>query len=227
MKKNIVKIIIFVGVIVIVACLNDHYKCSDYLTDANNLVFLKKVVDDNILLALLFYIAITIVGCVLLALPGATFALFAGVIFGPFIGTFACLIATTIGALLAFLVGRFFLKDTVKPMIEKNKILKKLLFSDDGKNDLVILMITRMIPLFPYNLQNFAYGITDIGILKYTLFTFIFMAPGVAIFTIGAAGINAGDDKWKYFIIAGMLAVLVTAIGILIQKKFLGSKVEN
>jgi len=214
MKKNIVKIIIFVGVIVIVACLNDHYKCSDYLTDANNLVFLKKVVDDNILLALLFYIAITIVGCVLLALPGATFALFAGVIFGPFIGTFACLIATTIGALLAFLVG-------------KNKILKKLLFSDDGKNDLVILMITRMIPLFPYNLQNFAYGITDIGILKYTLFTFIFMAPGVAIFTIGAAGINAGDDKWKYFIIAGMLAVLVTAIGILIQKKFLGSKVEN
>ncbi|MGO0884606.1 TVP38/TMEM64 family protein [Clostridioides difficile] len=168
MKKKIIKIIIFVFIIVIIFCLDKYYKFSDYLTDISNLLFLKKIVNDNILIALLVYIAITVVGCVLLALPGATFALFAGVMFGPFLGTFACLIATTIGAVLAFLVGRFFLKDTVKPMVEKNKTLKRLLFSDDNKNDLVILMITRIIPIFPYNLQNFAYGITDINLLKYT-----------------------------------------------------------
>ena len=54
------------------------------------------------------------------------FALIAGMLFGPWIGTLACLAATTVGAMLAFLVGRFFLKDAVKPMLEKNKILDNI-----------------------------------------------------------------------------------------------------
>ena len=142
-------------------------------------------------------------------------------------GIFACLTATTLGAMFAFLVGRFFLKESVKPMLEKNRLLKRLLFSEDGKSDMIVLMITRMVPLFPYNLQNFAYGITDIGFWKYSIFTFIFMLPGVSFFTIGSAGLTAEGDKWKYFLTAGILAVLVTAAGILIQRKFLGNVKEE
>ncbi|MBR2106811.1 MAG: hypothetical protein IJ937_06065, partial [Treponema sp.] len=70
----------------------------------------------------------------------------------------------------------------------------------------IILMITRMVPVFPYNLQNFAYGITDISFTKYSVLTFVFMFPGVSFFTIGAAGLTAGEDKWKHFVIAGILA---------------------
>ena len=163
----------------------------------------------------------------MLALPGITFAVAAGILFGPFMGIFACLTATTLGAMFAFLVGRFFLKESVKPMLEKNRLLKRLLFSADGKSDMIVLMITRMVPLFPYNLQNFAYGITDIGFWKYSIFTFIFMLPGVSFFTIGSAGLTAEGDKWKYFLTAGILAVLVTAAGILIQRKFLGNVKEE
>ena len=112
-------------------------------------------------------------------------------------------------------------------MLEKNKLLKKLLFSEDGKSDMIVLMITRMVPVFPYNLQNFAYGITDIGFWKYSIFTFIFMLPGVSFFTIGSAGLTAEGDKWKYFLTAGVLAAAVTAAGLLIQKKFLGNVKEE
>ncbi len=184
------------------------------------------MVNDNILLAISIYIVLTVVGCVVLAIPGVTFAVFAGILFGPVLGIFACLIATTIGASMAFIVGRFFLKDMIKPMLEKNKTLKKLLFSDNDKSDLIILMITRMVPIFPYNLQNFAYGITDIGFWKYTVYTFIFMFPGVSFFTIGSAGLTAGTDKWKYFIIAGVLATIVTFTGMFIQRKYLGNNKE-
>ena len=111
-------------------------------------------------------------------------------------------------------------------MLEKNKTLKKLLFNDNDKSDLIILMITRMVPIFPYNLQNFAYGITDIGFWKYTIYTFIFMFPGVAFFTIGSSGLTAGANKWKYFIIAGVLAIIVTIAGIFIQRKYLGNSKE-
>lgn len=226
MKKN-GKIILFVVMIILILVLNHYFGWSDYLSDMNNLMFLKKTVEDNLLWALCIYIVLTVIGCVVLALPGITFAVAAGILFGPVMGIFACLAATTLGAMFAFLVGRFFLKDAVKPMLEKNKILKKLLFSEDGKSDMIVLMITRMVPIFPYNLQNFAYGITDIGFWKYSIFTFIFMLPGVSFFTIGSAGLTAEEDKWKYFLTAGVLAVLVTAAGILIQKKFLENEKEE
>lgn len=220
MKKSF-KISIFVLIIIAVCIIDKHFGCSSYLCNMDNLKFLTQLVDENLFLALSIYTVITIVGCVVLALPGITFAVLAGMMLGPVYGIFACLFATTLGAAIAFLVGRFFLKDSIKPMLEKNKLLKKLLFSEDGKSDIVILMITRMVPIFPYNLQNFAYGITNIGFFEYTLYTFIFMFPGVSFFTIGAAGLTAGDDKWKYFAIAGILAVIVTTMGIFIKKKYL------
>ncbi len=220
MKKSS-KVAIFIAIILLICAINRHFRCSAYLCDMNNLKFLTTLVNENLLLALSIYTIITIVGCVVLALPGITFAILAGMMLGPFYGIFACLFATTLGAAIAFLVGRFFLKDSIKPMLEKNKVLKKLLFSDEGKSDIVILMITRMLPIFPYNLQNFAYGITNIGFWEYTLYTFIFMFPGVSFFTIGAAGLTAGTDKWKYFAIAGILAVVVTMLGLFIKKKYL------
>ncbi len=223
-NKNRMKILIFAASIIIIFILNRQFGWSKYLGNIENLAFFKRTVEENMLLAMVIYIIITIIGCVVLALPGVTFAIFAGMVFGPFIGIFACLVATTVGASLAFVVGRFFLKDSIKPMLEKNKILKKILFSKDGKSDLVILMITRMVPIFPYNLQNFAYGVTDIGFWKYTIYTFIFMFPGVSFFTIGAAGLTAGEGKGIYFAIAGILAVLVTLAGIFIRRKFLPSE---
>lgn len=226
-KSRWIKIAVFLVIVVIILVLNRYFGWSDYLSDMDNLMFLKKTVNENFLLALLIYIVLTIIGCVVLALPGVTFAVAAGVLFGPFMGILACLIATTLGAMSAFLAGRFFLKDAVKPMLEKNRLLKRLLFSNDGKSDMIILMITRMVPLFPYNLQNFAYGITDIGFLKYSIFTFIFMLPGVSFFTIGSAGLMAEEGKWKYFLTAGILAAAVTAAGMLIQKRFLGNVNED
>ncbi len=225
--RKYIKIITFAFIILLILVLNHYFGWSDYLSNADNLMFLKETVEEHFLWALCIYIVLTIIGCVVLALPGITFAVAAGILFGPFMGIFACLIATTLGAMLAFLVGRFFLKESVKPMLEKNRLLKRLLFSEDGKSDMIILMITRMVPLFPYNLQNFAYGITDIGFWKYSIFTFIFMLPGVSFFTIGSAGLTAEGDKWKYFLTAGILAVLVTAAGILIQRKFLGNVKED
>lgn len=221
--KNIVnkKVLIFIVIIISVYILNKHYGWSNYLLDVSNIYFLKDLVQENLLFAAIIYIFLTIIGCVVLCLPGITFAIFAGIIFDPFIGILLCLTATTLGASAAFLVGRFFLKDSIKPMIEKNKYLKKLLFNESGNTDIIVLMITRIVPIFPYNLQNFAYGITNISFFKYTIYTFVFMLPGVSFITIGSAGITANNDKWLYFLIAGILFIIVFLVGNFIKKKYL------
>ncbi len=226
-KKGIGKIAVFAAVIGLVLVLNRRFGWSAYLADPDHLMRLKETVEKNYLWALCLYILFTVIGCVVLALPGVTFAVAAGMLFGPFAGILACLSATTLGAMAAFLVGRFFLKEGIKPMLEKNRLLNKLLFSADGKSDMIVLMITRMVPLFPYNLQNFAYGITDIGFWKYSLFTFVFMLPGVSFFTIGSAGLTAEKGKWIYFLFAGILAAAVTAAGMMIRKKFLDNVEEH
>lgn len=220
MKKNY-KIVIFSLLVALIIILDRKFRFSSYLGNSENLEFLMQMVNENIVMALVLYTIFTVVGCVLLALPGVTFAILAGMMLGPYLGIFACLFATTLGASMAFLASRFFLKDSIKPMLEKNALMKKTIFSNDGKSDIVVLMITRMLPIFPYNLQNFAYGITDINFWKYTVLTFVFMFPGVSFFTIGSAGITAEADKWKYFLIAGILAIIVSFAAIFIKKKYI------
>lgn len=219
-KKNL-KLIIFCVIIVVILILNHIFGWSAYLSDADNLTFLSDMIKENMLTASLIYIGLTIVACVALALPGVTFAILAGVLFGPWWGTLLCLIATTLGAIIAFIIGRLFLQDSIKPMVEKNKLMKKLLFDDVGRSDIVLLAITRLVPIFPYNIQNFAYGITDMSLSRYSLFTFLFMIPGVALYTIGTAGFTSGGNKLLYFGIAGVLLVFVMFLGWFIKKKYL------
>lgn len=227
--KAVSKIVIFAVLVLAVILLSNHFGWAEMITQGGDFTFIREMTEGNEAAGITIYIVLTIIGCVVLALPGITFAVAAGMLFGPVAGIFACLAATTIGAMIAFVVGRFFLKDGVKPLLEKNKTLKKLLFSDNKKNDLILLMVTRLVPLFPYNLQNFAYGITDISFIKYSLYTFVFMFPGVSFYTIGAAGLTAEGNNWAYFLAAGVIALAVTGLGLYIKKKYLGEDlaVEN
>ena len=219
-RKNS-KLIIFGLLIVLIFLLNQKFGWSDYLSNSENLQFLSAMINDNFALAALIYIGLTVIACVVLALPGVTFAILAAVLFGPWWGTLFCLIATTLGAIIAFVVGRFFLRDSIKPMVEKSALLKRLLFDEADKSDIVLLAITRLVPIFPYNIQNFAYGITDISLLHYSLYTFLFMIPGVALYTIGTAGFTSESNRWLYFGISAVLLVMVLLLGWVIRKNYL------
>ena len=219
MKKHS-KILIFAAAAAAVLVLNSIFGWSEYIT-GDGLELLKNTAKENILLASAVYVAVTVVGCVALALPGVTFAVLAGLIFGPIWGTVLCSLATTIGAVLAFAAARYFLKDSVKPMAMKNKYIKKWLFDEGDKNQLFILMLTRLIPLFPYNLQNFAYGVTDIKLSVFTIGSLVFMLPGTAMYTIGTAGIADSENRWLYLATAAVLAVSVTALGIIFKKRYI------
>lgn len=212
---------LFIGIVLVILVLNQVFGWSAYIGNLDNLVFMEKLVKDNLLLASMIYIVLTAVGCVVLALPGITFAILAGFIFGPWLGTLLCSVATSIGAMAAFVAGRFFLQDSVKPLVMKNVYLKKWLFDkENDKNAIFVLMITRLVPLFPYNLQNFAYGITDIKFSTYSICSLLFMLPGTAMYTVGTAGLADAEKRWLYIGIAVVLAAVVMGIGVFLKKKY-------
>lgn len=226
MKKN-KKLWIFIGIIAVILFLDHVFKWSSYIGDFDNLRFLKDMVNENLFLAVLLYVGITITGCVVLALPGVTFAIAAGLLFGPVLGTVRCSAATTIGAMLAFAVGRFFLKDSIKPVVMKNKYIKKWLFDETGGNEIFVLMITRLVPVFPYNLQNFAYGVTDIRFSTYSVCSLIFMLPGTAMYTVGTAGIADKENRIFYIGTALVLAMMVMGLGAFLKKRYMKEEQED
>ena len=218
--KNI-KLWIVIGIIVVILVLNHIFGWSEWLRNTDNLAFLSDMVNDHLLEAVLIYIAVTVIGSVVLAVPGVTFAIIAGLVFGPLLGTFCCVLAATLGAMAAFIAGRFFLKDSIKPAVEKNALLKKWLFDETGRNEMFILMITRLVPIFPYNLQNFAYGVTDISFAAYSIGSFIFMIPGTAMYTIGFAGLADSENRVLYISIAVLLAVIVFGMAAWLRKRYI------
>ena len=215
------KLWIFAGLILLVLILDHVFRWSDYLGDTDNLAFLKNMIRDNLAGAIAIYMAVTVIGSVVLALPGVTFAILAGLLFGPVLGTVRCAVAATAGAVLAFLAGRFFLRDSIRPAAMKNRYLKKWLFDESGKNQIFVLMVTRLVPVFPYNLQNFAYGVTDIGFGTYTVGSFVFMIPGTAMYTVGTAGLADAENRMLYIGVALAIAVVVVFAGIILKKKYI------
>ena len=213
------KVLIFILIIALGLFLNTKFQLSS-LIDSKNLKEVADFVDNNYVFSIALYLVFTIIGSSVLALPGVTFAVIASGLFGPWIGSLYCLIGATMGAVLSFLLSRYLLKDSIEELVKKNDKLYNIIFQTDSEKELLILMITRLLPIFPFNLQNFAYGITNISIVKYTIGTFLFMIPGVVIFSIGTEGVINAEDRSKMFLIALLTISLMIVLGIYLYKKY-------
>ena len=144
-------------------------------------------------------------------LPGMVFALAGGVLFGPVLGTLYNLTGATIGAVLAFLAARYvaagWVREKAGPRLDR--IIRGV--EDEGWR---FVAFTRLVPLFPFNLLNYALGLTRIPLLAYTVATAMCMIPGALAFTyLGHAGREAAagsESAIRNGLIAlGLLAVVV------------------
>lgn len=226
-KMQNIKLAVFAAAVLAVLVCSHVFGWSARVGGRDTLEFLGGIAQEHMTAAILAYTAVTVIGCVVLTLPGVTFAILAGLLFGPVLGTLCCTVAATLGAMAAFLAGRFFLKDSIKPVVMKNKYLKKWLFDESGKNELFVLMITRLVPLFPYNLQNFAYGVTDIPFGTYSIYSFVFMLPGTAMYTVGTAGLADRENRVLYFSVTAVLAAVVIGLGMFFKKRYVLGEAEE
>ncbi len=121
-------------------------------------------------------------------LPGSAFTIVAGIVFGPVKGALLALFSATLGATVAFILARFIFRDTIVKKFGDNPIFKKI---DDGvaQNGSSFLILTRLVPVFPFSLQNYAYGITGLNLATYVIVSLITMAPGAFIFAYMAGDI--------------------------------------
>lgn len=214
------KILIFSALLLIGLILNRKYGLSLYLKEVAGKEGIKDFVEKNYILSVVYYLIFALLGSSLLALPGVTFAVVSSGIFGPWLGSLYCLIGTVSGSVLSFLLSRYLLKDFAEELIKKNKKLYNIIFISGSEKEMLILMITRLLPIFPFNLQNFAYGITNISIVKYTLGSFLFMIPGILIFSLATEGFINQEKRAFMFMAVLALAAFMFIIGFYLYRKY-------
>jgi uncharacterized membrane protein YdjX (TVP38/TMEM64 family)/rhodanese-related sulfurtransferase len=140
--------------------------------------------------------------------PGVLLSLTGGALFGPLWGTIWNLIGATVGATLAFLAARYIAGEWVTR--KAGGLLKRLIDGVDAEGWRFVAFV-RLVPLFPFNLSNYALGLTHIPLHHYVIATLICMVPGAVAYTwLGHAGREAlaGEtDAVRYGLLAlGLLA---------------------
>jgi uncharacterized membrane protein YdjX (TVP38/TMEM64 family)/rhodanese-related sulfurtransferase len=156
---------------------------------------------------LLFMVIYTLAA--VLFLPGSVITLAGGALFGPVLGTFYNLTGATLGATLAFLIARYLASDWVAE--KTGGRVQQLINGVEGEGWRFVAFV-RLVPLFPFNLLNYALGLTRLRLLHYIVATYIFMLPGAIAYTyLGYAGREAVAGG-EGMIQKGLLALALLAV---------------
>jgi uncharacterized membrane protein YdjX (TVP38/TMEM64 family) len=168
-------------------------------------------------------------------LPGSILTLGAGIVFGVGLGSIYVFVGATLGAIAAFLVGRYLARGWISSKIKGNQ---KFAAIDQAvaREGFKIVLLTRLSPVFPFNLLNYAFGVTGVSLKDYALGS-IGMIPGTVMYVY--IGSLAGDlarigtegqptnpaIQWAIRIIGLIATVAVTVYVTRIARKALAERV--
>ena len=223
MKKSIIKIAIAVGIVTIVYFVLKSYGVTDNIR-LENVPKIKTWVASFGAIAPLVYIGLYLVSTVFF-LPGTPVTVLAGFVFGPLWGVLYASIASIISVSAAFLIARYVARDLVESWVKDNAQFRKI-DAQVEEQGWRIVMLTRLVPIFPFNLQNYAYGLTRIRFTTYVIVSAIFMLPGTAVFVqLGGAFVSGEGNIWKTLLYLGAAGVLLLLLSLL--PKFLQKDKTN
>lgn len=207
--KGLWKPILLIIIVATVFVLSSIYGLGDKLGGLQNWIYTLGPIGPIVFV--LIYIGATIS-----AIPGTILGVAAGAIFGSILGIILVSISSTIGASICFLIARYFARDSVEKWFSKNEKFKRLdeLTEEHGP---IIIAITRLIPLFPFNLLNYGFGLTRVSFKTYVFWSWLCMLPGSILFVVGAdvftQFIKYGKISWGLIAIIAVFSVILMFIG--------------
>lgn len=201
--KKLVRLIVFIILVAVIAIVAIHYRAQ------LNPVSIKATINHFGIWAPIIFILIYAIGTVCF-LPGAILTLSGGLLFGPVWGTIYNLTGAVIGATGAFIIARYFAGEWVSR--KTGNKLKPLMhgIANEGWR---FVAVTRLIPIIPFNLLNYALGLTRIRLSHYIIASTIFMLPGCFAYTylgyVGAAAAEGSKGLVQKILIAVSLLIIV------------------
>lgn len=141
----------------------------------------------------LFVLAATLAG--VLFVPGSVIAMSAGFVYGLPVGACLAIVGLTTGGFAAFVAGRSLVRDWVFGKMQSNPKLAALDRAVYDKS-FMIVALTRLSLILPFNVLNYVYGVTGVKKLPYILGTAVGMIPAAVLYTyVGTLAKNFDDIR--------------------------------
>jgi pyruvate/2-oxoglutarate dehydrogenase complex dihydrolipoamide dehydrogenase (E3) component/uncharacterized membrane protein YdjX (TVP38/TMEM64 family) len=162
---------------------------------------------------------------VVAAIPGSAITIAGGAIFGSVLGIILVSLAATIGASLAFLIARYFARDAIINWLGPNEKFQRLdrLTAENGA---IIVALTRLVPLFPFNLLNYGFGLTRVPFWTYVFWSWLCMLPATVLYVVGADAVAKTlvrrEIPWTL-----LAALVIAALVLLLLIKFARAKLRE
>jgi len=176
-------------------------------------------------LFVLIYVAATV-----LLIPGSALGLGAGALFGVVRGSLLVSLGSTLGATCAFLLGRYLARDWVSKKIENSAAFTAIDRAVAGEG-LKIVFLTRLSPVFPFTLLNYAFGLTRVPLRDYVLASWVGMMPGTVMYVYVGSLARAGvadqartSGQWTLYGVGLLATVAVTIIVTRIARRALAKR---
>lgn len=178
------------------------------------------------------FITIYVVATVLF-IPGSALTLGAGALFGVVYGSIYVSIGSTLGATCAFLVGRYLARNSIARKIEGNArfaAIDRAVACEGWK----IVGLTRLSPIFPFTLLNYAFGLTRVKLSHYVFASWIGMMPGTVMYVyLGSLAKAAAGERtrttgeWVLYGVGLLATIVVTVLVTRIAKRALATRITD
>jgi Uncharacterized conserved protein len=219
-KNNLWRPIIFIILLMAAIILLRFWGVGEKLTDLR--VWIGGLGSWGPLVFVLIYII-----AVVLALPGSAITIAGAALFGSIWGVVLVSIASTIGASIGFLISRYLARDFIVRKFSQNEKFQKLdhLTKEHGA---IIVAITRLVPLFPFNFLNYGFGLTGVRFWTYVFWSWLCMLPGTVLYVVGTdaiiSGLREGRIPWSLVIVILLAVMVLTFLVYWARKKLSGGR---
>lgn len=151
----------------------------------------------------------------LLFLPGTPFTVIAALLFEPWLAFLVMVAATTVTAILAFVIARYFARSALEERLAGVEIVDRLTgLAEDNYRTTIPFM--RVLPFFPFAVNNYALGLTRIPFWSYLLYSEIVFIPMNAVLVFGARALYRmavrGETAWPLLAITTAAGLLLVAL---------------
>lgn len=213
-RGAVVKLVVLIAVIAGLFVAFRFLPVNEYLTAF--LEYVRALGAWGPVLLIVVYIIATV-----FMVPGSILSLGAGFVFGVVKGTIIISIASTLGAIAAFIAGRTLARGFVEQKAKENPSFGAIDRAVE-RSGFKIVLLTRLSPVFPFNLLNYLFSITNVRLRDYAIASWIGMLPGTVMYVylgfaakdlaqIASGNIEGGIGQ-KVLLGVGLVATIAVTI---------------
>lgn len=196
------KIIVFIAFILLGIFLAYKFGLVDFLTDISSLrAYLEALGWQGYVIFILLSVIVAV-----FLLPGQFLAIVGGLAYGGFLGGLLTIIGASLGASVSFIIGKYIVREYILKRFGNDPTFQKI---EKGvrENGISFLIFTRLVPVFPFAIQSYAYAMTPMSVKKFSLISFLTMMPASFIYAFMASEIASKG-------VSGALLLELTVAGI-------------